>query len=174
MHTFRVCFFLYLFGLFFCRFWRTALVGCVRKGHRKCRELWPESTRYYERSYNLLLDAALLIVPLVMLSSAYFSITKTLWQGMALERSNGRRYNHKSTANNGYQRTGELIFAFILYIFFNFVCAFSFSSGDVEGFTFSREWLNAMRAFSDVLRGVRVQCNARTVCFHWKRNKWVE
>lgn len=107
-------FILYLFGLsrfllFLC-ICHTIFVGCFRKGHRKCRELWPESTRYYERSYNLLLDAALLIVPLIMLSSAYFSITKTLWQGMALERSNGRRYNHKSTANNGYQRAGELIF----------------------------------------------------------------
>lgn len=100
-------YFVYLF-LFDIQFAYLSLFILISKGHHKCRELWPESARNYERSYNLLLDAVLLIIPLAMLSIAYFSITKTLWQGMALERSNGRRYN-KSTANNGFQRPGELI-----------------------------------------------------------------
>lgn len=76
------------------------------KGHHKCRELWPENTKDYERLFNLFLDAILLILPLIMLTGAYFSITKTLWQGMALERSNGKRFA-KSSGNNNYQHAGK-------------------------------------------------------------------
>lgn len=57
-------------------------------GHHKCREQW---TIDYERSFNIFLDLILLIFPLIMLSSAYFSITKTLWQNMTLEKG-GKRY----------------------------------------------------------------------------------
>lgn len=71
------------------------------EGHHKCREQWPDNALEYERAFNLFLDAILLIFPLIMLSTAYFSITKTLWQGMALERST-KRYA-KSTGNNNYQ-----------------------------------------------------------------------
>ncbi|KAF4524519.1 hypothetical protein B566_EDAN002791 [Ephemera danica] len=39
----------------------------------------------YERAYNLLLDAALLVLPLLVLSATYVLITRTLWRGMKLE-----------------------------------------------------------------------------------------
>lgn len=74
---------------------------CMLKGHHKCREQWPENAEDYERAFNLFLDVILLIFPLIMLSSAYFSITKTLWQGMALEQTS-KRYA-KSSGNNNYQ-----------------------------------------------------------------------
>lgn len=72
----------------------------MSKGHHKCREQWPENSEDYERAFNLFLDVILLIFPLIMLSSAYFSITKTLWQGMALERTTKR---YAKSGNNNYQ-----------------------------------------------------------------------
>lgn len=74
----------------------------IYKGNHKCREQWPDSAVEYERAFNLFLDAILLIFPLIMLSTAYFSITKTLWQGMALERST-KRYTKSNNGNNSYQ-----------------------------------------------------------------------
>lgn len=73
----------------------------TRQGHHKCREQWPDNSEQYERAFNLFLDVILLILPLIMLSYAYFSITRTLWQGMATERTT-KRYV-KSTRNDNYQ-----------------------------------------------------------------------
>lgn len=84
------------------------------EGHHKCREQWPDNALEYERAFNLFLDAILLIFPLIMLSTAYFSITKTLWQGMALERST-KRYA-KSTGNNNYQNACKYDAEFMYFI----------------------------------------------------------
>ncbi|XP_059486761.1 cholecystokinin receptor type A-like isoform X3 [Neocloeon triangulifer] len=59
------------------------------QGHHKCREKWPHLD--YERAYNLLLDAALLVVPLVALTATYVLISRTLWRGMKAE----ARYSNK-------------------------------------------------------------------------------
>uniref|UniRef100_A0A1B6LSS3 Gastrin/cholecystokinin type B receptor n=1 Tax=Graphocephala atropunctata TaxID=36148 RepID=A0A1B6LSS3_9HEMI len=55
----------------------------TNQGHRKCREIWP--TRPLERVYNILLDALLLVLPLVGLTATYSLITHTLWKGMQLQ-----------------------------------------------------------------------------------------
>ncbi|CAB3382684.1 Hypothetical predicted protein [Cloeon dipterum] len=59
------------------------------QGHHKCREKWPHLD--YERAYNLLLDAALLVVPLIALTATYVLISRTLWRGMKAE----ARYSNK-------------------------------------------------------------------------------
>ncbi|XP_012254014.2 cholecystokinin receptor-like [Athalia rosae] len=46
-------------------------------GHHKCRENWPGHGEY-EKAYNLILDAVLLIFPLVILVTTYTLITITL------------------------------------------------------------------------------------------------
>lgn len=78
-------------------------------GHHKCREQWPDDTEDYERAFNLFLDMILLIFPLVLLSTAYFSITKTLWQGMAMERTTRRH----TTLNIKQTSKRLLLFQFI-------------------------------------------------------------
>lgn len=60
-------------------------------GHHKCREQWPADTKDYERSFNILLDVILLILPLMLLASTYSLITKTLWKGMVVEKSSRRQ-----------------------------------------------------------------------------------
>ncbi|KAG8289553.1 hypothetical protein J6590_102249, partial [Homalodisca vitripennis] len=55
----------------------------TNQGHRKCREIWP--SRSLERMYNILLDALLLVLPLVGLTATYSLITHTLWKGMQLQ-----------------------------------------------------------------------------------------
>jgi len=52
-------------------------------GHHKCRERWPHLD--YERAYNLLLDAALLVIPLIALTATYVMISRTLWRGIKAE-----------------------------------------------------------------------------------------
>nr|CAD7399977.1 unnamed protein product [Timema cristinae] len=54
-------------------------------GHYKCRESWPNID--YERAYNLLLDAVLLVLPLAVLSATYSLITRILYQGMLDEQT---------------------------------------------------------------------------------------
>lgn len=56
-------------------------------GHRKCREVWPASSKEYERMFNLFLDIILLVIPLLMLAVTYSLITKTLWQGIRTEKA---------------------------------------------------------------------------------------
>ncbi|XP_046433091.1 cholecystokinin receptor-like [Neodiprion pinetum] len=46
-------------------------------GHQKCRENWPGHGEY-EKAYNLILDAVLLIFPLIILVTTYTLITITL------------------------------------------------------------------------------------------------
>nr|CAD7266530.1 unnamed protein product [Timema shepardi] len=53
--------------------------------HHKCRESWPNID--YERAYNLLLDAVLLVLPLAVLSATYSLITRILYQGMMDEQT---------------------------------------------------------------------------------------
>lgn len=109
------------------------------EGHHKCREQWPDNALEYERAFNLFLDAILLIFPLIMLSTAYFSITKTLWQGMALERST-KRYA-KSTGNNNYQNACkyDAQFMYFIRVFFS-----SFTiTATTSTFNRSLEWIHA-------------------------------
>lgn len=70
-------------------------------GHHKCREQWPDNTEDYERAFNLFLDMILLIFPLVLLSTAYFSITRTLWRGMNMERSTRRHIVNYNAKHSG-------------------------------------------------------------------------
>ncbi|XP_053950422.1 uncharacterized protein LOC128858295 isoform X2 [Anastrepha ludens] len=63
------------------------LIPTSRQGLRKCREQWPEDTIAYERSYNIFLDLALLVLPLFILCVAYILITRTLYVGMRAERA---------------------------------------------------------------------------------------
>lgn len=58
----------------------------VFKGHKKCRELWPNEPIEYEKVFNIFLDMTLLVVPLFVLGLTYFMITRTLWQGIRTER----------------------------------------------------------------------------------------
>nr|CAD7569912.1 unnamed protein product [Timema californicum] len=57
----------------------------TNQGHHKCRESWPNID--YERAYNLLLDAVLLVLPLAVLSATYSLITRILYQGMMDEQT---------------------------------------------------------------------------------------
>lgn len=65
------------------------------------------------------MDAILLIFPLIMLSTAYFSITRTLWQGMTMERSTKR---YAKSTGNPYQHSCKWIFYsrfnYYLWIYF--------------------------------------------------------
>lgn len=61
------------------------------QGHHKCREQWPHDSKGYERSFNILLDIVLLLVPLLLLASTYSLITKTLWKGMIAEKISRRQ-----------------------------------------------------------------------------------
>ncbi|XP_037931952.1 cholecystokinin receptor-like [Teleopsis dalmanni] len=63
------------------------LIPTSRQGLRKCRENWPRDAIGYERSYNILLDLILLVLPLLILCVAYILITRTLYVGMKNERA---------------------------------------------------------------------------------------
>ncbi|XP_064537115.1 cholecystokinin receptor type A [Drosophila montana] len=63
------------------------LMPTSRQGLRKCREQWPANSLGYERAYNIFLNLALLVVPLMALSFAYLFITRTLYVSMRNERA---------------------------------------------------------------------------------------
>ncbi|XP_043063320.1 cholecystokinin receptor [Drosophila ficusphila] len=63
------------------------LMPTSRPGLRKCREQWPADSLNYERAYNLFLDLALLVLPLMALSFTYLFITRTLYVSMRNERA---------------------------------------------------------------------------------------
>ncbi|XP_062140305.1 cholecystokinin receptor type A [Drosophila sulfurigaster albostrigata] len=63
------------------------LMPTSRQGLRKCREQWPAGSVGYELSYNIFLDLALLVLPLLALSFAYLFITRTLYVSMRNERA---------------------------------------------------------------------------------------
>ncbi|XP_034123496.1 cholecystokinin receptor type A [Drosophila guanche] len=63
------------------------LMPTSRPGLRKCREQWPADSLNYERAYNLFLDLALLVLPLLALSFTYLFITRTLYVSMRNERA---------------------------------------------------------------------------------------
>lgn len=75
------------------------------EGLRKCREQWPEEAVGYERFYNIFLDLALLVLPLVILCVAYILITRTLYMGIKDEKAlifgnkNNTSINHNSSGN---------------------------------------------------------------------------
>lgn len=67
-------------------------------GGRKCRELWPVEHVIYERIYNIFLDLILFMLPLIILCFAYFSIIKTLYQGIknvSIPHSNSMNNNNE-------------------------------------------------------------------------------
>ncbi|XP_049957635.1 gastrin/cholecystokinin type B receptor-like [Schistocerca serialis cubense] len=49
----------------------------------KCREEWPSAD--VERAYNLFLDVALLLVPLLLMAAAYSLVVSKLWRGLRRE-----------------------------------------------------------------------------------------
>ncbi|XP_073995805.1 cholecystokinin receptor-like isoform X2 [Rhodnius prolixus] len=53
-------------------------------GHRKCRELWPNED--IEKTYNLLLDFLLLVIPLIVMVTTYTLVAKTLWRVMKTQK----------------------------------------------------------------------------------------
>ncbi|XP_030566014.1 cholecystokinin receptor type A [Drosophila novamexicana] len=63
------------------------LMPTSRQGLRKCREQWPANSLGYERAYNIFLNLALLVLPLMALSFAYLFITRTLYVSMRNERA---------------------------------------------------------------------------------------
>ncbi|XP_060531507.1 cholecystokinin receptor type A-like [Cylas formicarius] len=54
----------------------------TKRGY-KCRELWPSYDT--EVAFNLILDAILLLIPLIIMSLAYFMIIEKLWKGLQRE-----------------------------------------------------------------------------------------
>lgn len=54
----------------------------VFPGH-KCREQWPSNGS--EQMYNLFLNVILFLLPLTIMSSAYFMIVEKLWKGLQRE-----------------------------------------------------------------------------------------
>ncbi|KAH8419969.1 hypothetical protein KR009_004567, partial [Drosophila setifemur] len=63
------------------------LMPTSRPGLKKCREQWPADSLNYERAYNLFLDLALLVLPLLALTFTYLFITRTLYVSMRNERA---------------------------------------------------------------------------------------
>ncbi|XP_043483264.1 cholecystokinin receptor type A-like [Leptopilina heterotoma] len=55
----------------------------IRGGRHKCREDW--SNVVTERAYNIFLDGILLLVPLIVMSLAYYLIASKLWRGLKRE-----------------------------------------------------------------------------------------
>ncbi|XP_022184688.2 cholecystokinin receptor isoform X1 [Nilaparvata lugens] len=60
----------------------------TNQGLKKCREIWPDAD--YERGYNLMLDAVLLVLPLFILIVTYSLITITLWRGIRPSNQSGQ------------------------------------------------------------------------------------
>ncbi|KAG8231106.1 hypothetical protein J437_LFUL010104 [Ladona fulva] len=52
-------------------------------GRHKCREEWPSPAS--ERGFNLFVDAALLVIPLLVMALAYSLIVSKLWKGLRRE-----------------------------------------------------------------------------------------
>ncbi|CAD7089687.1 unnamed protein product [Hermetia illucens] len=65
----------------------SVLLPCFAKRHHKCRELWPPDSKEYEKAFNIFLDIILLIIPVLVLTSTYTLISRTLWHGMRAERA---------------------------------------------------------------------------------------
>ncbi|XP_039279385.1 cholecystokinin receptor isoform X2 [Nilaparvata lugens] len=72
----------FVFGDLMCR-----LIPFLQ-GLKKCREIWPDAD--YERGYNLMLDAVLLVLPLFILIVTYSLITITLWRGIRPSNQSGQ------------------------------------------------------------------------------------
>lgn len=57
-----------------------------REGRKKCRDVWPNEPIEYEKMFTIFLDLFLLVVPLIVLTAAYFLISRTLWRSMDEEK----------------------------------------------------------------------------------------
>ncbi|CAK9816450.1 Cholecystokinin receptor [Anthophora quadrimaculata] len=91
----------------------------IRGGRRKCREEWPSVST--ERAYNLFLDGTLLLVPLIVMSLAYYLIAAKLWRGLRqeirqtstsqqrLERTESSGTVRSSTYDNGDRGAGTTV-----------------------------------------------------------------
>ncbi|KOC64029.1 Cholecystokinin receptor type A [Habropoda laboriosa] len=91
----------------------------IRGGRRKCREEWPSVGT--ERGYNLFLDGTLLLIPLIVMSLAYYLIAAKLWRGLRqeirqtstcqqrLERTESSGTVRSSTYDNGDRGAGTTV-----------------------------------------------------------------
>lgn len=61
---------------------KNCILFSVFPGH-KCREQWPSNGS--EQMYNLFLNVILFLLPLTIMSSAYFMIVEKLWKGLQRE-----------------------------------------------------------------------------------------
>ncbi|EDW33762.1 GL27012 [Drosophila persimilis] len=89
------------------------LMPTSRPGLRKCREQWPADSLNYERAYNLFLDLALLVLPLLALSFTYLFITRTLYVSMRNERA----MNFGSSGPESKKRVVKMLFVLVLEFF---------------------------------------------------------
>ncbi|TMW54295.1 hypothetical protein DOY81_000650 [Sarcophaga bullata] len=80
------------------------LIPTSRQGLRKCREQWPEEA--VGRFYNIFLDLALLVLPLVILCVAYILITRTLYMGIKDEKA--LIFGNKNNSSNGTANDAKL------------------------------------------------------------------
>lgn len=51
-------------------------------GFYMCRERWSSET--FKKTYTVILDLALLVIPLIMMTIAYGKVTSTLWEGIRM------------------------------------------------------------------------------------------
>lgn len=63
---------------------KNTLIG--HEGRKKCRDVWPNEPIEYEKMFTIFLDLFLLVVPLIVLTAAYFLISHTLWRSMDEEK----------------------------------------------------------------------------------------
>ncbi|XP_055842952.1 cholecystokinin receptor type A-like isoform X2 [Episyrphus balteatus] len=104
-HAYKIIALIWI-GSFFCMSPIAALSQLIptSKGLRKCREYWPEDGIIYERTYNILLDLILLVIPLFVLCAAYILITRTLYTSIKnenlLKNSIGVSYQQQSDGHD--------------------------------------------------------------------------
>ncbi|XP_066254177.1 cholecystokinin receptor type A-like [Euwallacea similis] len=85
----------------------------MKRGH-KCRESWPSKSS--EQMYNLFLNVILLLIPLSIMSLAYFMIMEKLWKGLQREIEHSscqklvsQKSNSSPNLNNQMVKTKNLI-----------------------------------------------------------------
>ena len=60
---------------------------CISSGRQKCREAWPSLG--LERTFTLCLSTGLLLLPLLVMTAAYISISVALYHGIHVDQRVG-------------------------------------------------------------------------------------
>ena len=72
------------------------IIMLLNAGRYKCREMWPNPES--EKTFNLVLDFLLLLIPLCIMAMAYSLIVSKLWKGLQSEILHTRSFHEPGSS----------------------------------------------------------------------------